>query len=349
MTEGGPFAGVYEGWRHPVTYHGDLQAHIDGQVKYQIDRCSAWNAAHGGRLLGQVLYTVGMTGAWDYYEYETSDMIAIADFVKAYSPEPTDPDPPPTDTPEQQIYNFAASITDANNDSALQLAMWADGWDIGGPEKWTTIDGVQYAVKPAVSKLYPDTLRAYYAVVPHWDNVRWTRGDDSTFILDIPHMSQRGIDAAARYNDCGAACAAMVINGQTTYTPTVNDIALTYQSPPNSYMSFAQIGAALWGYDMLGTHVRPFMPLDIEQEIIKGLPVIALVWYQSLPQTFDTFNGSHFIVIYGTYGDDGLLYHDPLAPGDVITIISFVTLELAMRDVVSGGNHANQGMTCERS
>lgn len=130
MTEGGPFAGVYEGWKHPVTYAGDLQAHIQGQVKYQIDRCAAWNAANGGRLLGQVLYTVGMTGAWDYYEYNREQMVAISEFVAAYTPGPVDP-PPPDDWKKQA---WAISVQEQidrgiplNPNAALQQRIYADG------------------------------------------------------------------------------------------------------------------------------------------------------------------------------------------------------------------------------
>jgi hypothetical protein len=134
MTEGGPFAGVTEGWRHPYVYSGDLPAHINGQIKYQIDRCSAWNNAHDNRMLGQVLFTVGNTGSWDKYEYNASEMLQVSKFVKSYAPQPVPPPipPPPTDeTWEREAW--AISVQEQidrgiplNPNAALQNRILAD-------------------------------------------------------------------------------------------------------------------------------------------------------------------------------------------------------------------------------
>jgi hypothetical protein len=129
-------------------------------------------------------------------------------------------------------------------------------------------------------------------------------------------------------------------------TPTVDQVAIAYQSPANSYMSFTQIDAALNGYGMDGTYARPFLPQDADNAIEYGFPAICLVWYQSMPQKFSAFNGAHFIAIYGTDGLNNLLYRDPLAPDGRELVITFAQLSAAMRDVTLGGQYASQGMVC---
>lgn len=180
VVDGVNYTGVQEGWKHPANYDGNLDAYINGAIKYQIDNVSAWNKAHGNRALGGVLFTSGnqTTGDWRLFNLTTEQWLPIAQFVRDYAPEPVDPPPPPpppSTDPTAQLLAFGRSITDANNDSALQQAIWRDGWDIGGPEKWTTIDGVQYAVKPAV-KQGKSTIRAYYCRVPEWNKIKVVEG-----------------------------------------------------------------------------------------------------------------------------------------------------------------------------
>jgi hypothetical protein len=179
-----------------------------------------------------------------------------------------------------------------------------------------------------------------------WEPVLLRDDDQQWKILNIPHMSQRGAGAEARYNDCGAAAVAMVVNGQTPNSPTVNEVAIKYQNPPNEYMNFSQLDAALNGYDMNGIWKRPYFADGISETIHNGQPVIALVWYQSLPYQFDTFDGSHFITCYGTNGEDTILYRDPLAHDDTPLPITFDELDKTMRDVTQQGNNPSQGMIC---
>jgi len=162
-------------------------------------------------------------------------------------------------------------------------------------------------------------------------------------------MSQRGEGAEARYNDCGAACVAMAVNGQTDNSPTVNEVAIKYQNPPNEYMNFYQLDQALNGYGMDGTHRFQYFADSISDTIRGGKAVIALVWYQSLPYQFDTFNGSHFIVIYAA-SDGTFLYRDPLAHDDTPLEITYEQLDIAMADVIKQTptpNQPSQAMDCE--
>lgn len=105
FTEGGPtaigeyngtwYSGVMEGWKHPASYNGDLQAYIDGTIRYQLDHMTAWNAAHGNRCLGGVLFTTFNQNGWDYYKLFTPELKQIFTVVANYEP-PVEP--PPVET-----------------------------------------------------------------------------------------------------------------------------------------------------------------------------------------------------------------------------------------------------------
>lgn len=100
LTEGGPYLGVYEGWRHPRVLNGNFEAYLD-VVRYLLDNFKRWNAFNGGRLLGQQLFTFGRTGDWDFYELDVEHIARIGQVVSEHEyqgpkPEPTpEPVPPP--------------------------------------------------------------------------------------------------------------------------------------------------------------------------------------------------------------------------------------------------------------
>lgn len=176
---------------------------------------------------------------------------------------------------------------------------------------------------------------AGYTWQPLYSQPNWT-------ILPIPHLTQVG---NVRSNDCGAACAAMIAR-LAGKTPTVDEVAIKYQIPANSYMHFNQLDTALNGYGMDGSHQRPFYAADVDMAIKGyGEPVICLVHYPALPQRFSAFSGAHFIVAYGTDGEN-ILYRDPLQVAETRLEMSLAELDAAMAQAVKDGNMAYQGMVC---
>jgi len=105
-TEAGPYAGVYEGWRHPTVLAGDFDRYL-AVVRYQIENIRAWNIAYDNRFLGAQLFTVGRTGKWDYYELDSDHIRRIGEVVASYDypnpspPEPPEPPEPPKPEPPQ--------------------------------------------------------------------------------------------------------------------------------------------------------------------------------------------------------------------------------------------------------
>lgn len=169
-TEGGPYAGVYDGWKSSKVLSGNLQRYIDECVKYQIDKISAWNKANNNRYLGGVLFTFGNTGAWPLYELNTNEMIKIAEAVRDYSPEEPDM------SWQEEIWNesIKRQTISLNKDSALQNAIFDDGFTPVETEFWYTPsdDGIKRA-NMAAEHLGTGERRVYYAVVPNWNDVRW--------------------------------------------------------------------------------------------------------------------------------------------------------------------------------
>jgi len=130
--DGVHYTGVTEGWKHPMNYNGDLNAYIQGTLKYQIDRTSAWNKVNGGRALGHTLFTTSgdAESIWKRFELGTNEWKAIAQFVASYAP-PVTP-PPPNTTWQQRAW--AASVAEQiargiplNPNAALQSEIFKAG------------------------------------------------------------------------------------------------------------------------------------------------------------------------------------------------------------------------------
>lgn len=105
FTEGGPILHPgdghplpNDGWLHQDCLNGDVEAY-KAVLTYQLERISQWNAAHGNRAIGGVLFTTGNSPEWRLFQVDQPEMDAFADHIRAFTPgtppPPTDP-PPPT-------------------------------------------------------------------------------------------------------------------------------------------------------------------------------------------------------------------------------------------------------------
>ena len=107
--------------------------------------------------------------------------------------------------------------------------------------------------------------------------------------LDTPYMSQWKPTANIRPGDCGPACVAMIVRGQTAdEKPTVNEAAAACGQPatgPGSYYTgHKQLrdGAAAYGVTLVtrSKYRPPILDLELlETCLIAGLPSIALIHY----------------------------------------------------------------------
>lgn len=165
-TEGGPYQGVYDGWKSSKVLSGSLARYIDEVVKYQLLKTAEWNATHENRYLGSVFFTFGQTGGWPMYELTASEMVQLAQAIKNGVSIMTWQ----SELWSESVNRQAISL---NPNAALQAAIFADGFTPVESEFWyTPSDGKQRAAM-AAEHLETGERRVYYAVVPAWDVVKW--------------------------------------------------------------------------------------------------------------------------------------------------------------------------------
>lgn len=117
FTEGGPILHPGDGhplpddgWLHHDCLNGDVEAY-KAVLSYQIDRISQWNATHGNRAIGGVLFTSGHVG-WDLFQVDQPEMDAFADHIRTYIPAAPPPDPQPLPTGGWQAEIWQASVNE---------------------------------------------------------------------------------------------------------------------------------------------------------------------------------------------------------------------------------------------
>ena len=152
---------------------------------------------------------------------------------------------------------------------------------------------------------------------------------NGTHILDVPFLPQWGTGADERVGDCGPACAAMLVQGLTEFTPTVNQMALQCGQPTTDpgqkYTNHAQLrkGTARYGVTLKSRsrYSPPILDLDLlKAKVDDGLPSIVLVHYGVLRNETNhldvvhnqdqNYGRGHWMLFIGYIGDDVVL-HDP--------------------------------------
>lgn len=179
-TEGGPYAGVDDGWKSSKVLNGNLQRYIDECVKYQIDKIAAWNKENNNRYLGGVLFTFGNTGSWPLYELNTGEMIEIAKVIKSYSPDiPTEPDMTwQMEAWEDSVQRQIACGISLNPNAHLQKAILAAGLiPVITEYRETYSDGARKAFMAAESVNGQTPRRLYWVTIPPqgqpWPAPQW--------------------------------------------------------------------------------------------------------------------------------------------------------------------------------
>ena len=136
-------------------------------------------------------------------------------------------------------------------------------------------------------------------------------------ILDVPYLSQLATpDADYAPGDCGAGCAAMLLN-YLGHNVTVDDVSIQTGLPPGYHFSISThfIKAAYhWGVSL---YWQRYLSLDdLTAEIDAARPVIVLVRYPDIPDSkkYDkSYIYDHFVLLIG-YDADNFYYHDPYWP-----------------------------------
>jgi len=132
--------------------------------------------------------------------------------------------------------------------------------------------------------------------------------------LPVPYVTQLGEGADAHKNDCGAACAVMLIQAYTNTVLTPDDFYTNFNIQGDPYLSVQTIRDAMGKLGVLTSFKAGLTMADLFNTLATGKPVIALIRYKTLEDaglTEKHFEGPHFAVAVGM--DSKYVYlHDPL-------------------------------------
>lgn len=127
--------------------------------------------------------------------------------------------------------------------------------------------------------------------------------------LDIPYRSQEDNDAWGKRNDCGPACAAMLLNWKGKHYRIDDLSGQTALAQNDNGLTCAQVSNLL---NKLGvpTYVTTRNTDQLQNEIEAGNPIICLIRYADIPGRQSTYGGGHFIVVTG-YDENNFWCNDP--------------------------------------
>jgi hypothetical protein len=133
-------------------------------------------------------------------------------------------------------------------------------------------------------------------------------------LLAVPYVSQLGPGADVHRNDCGAACAAMLLRAYLGLALTPDEFYTKFAIPGDVYLTVLQVRNAMGSLGLL-TDFRAGLSLqDVFNTIATGKPLVTLLRYRTLSAaglTERPFEGPHFAVAVGM-DCKNIYLHDPL-------------------------------------
>jgi hypothetical protein len=142
----------------------------------------------------------------------------------------------------------------------------------------------------------------------------WSTAFKPVTLLPVPYVTQLGPGAEAHQNDCGAACAVMLIEAYTNTALTPNQFYTKFNISGDPYLSVPTIRDAMGKLGVLTSFKAGMTMADLFNTLATGKPVIVLIRYKALEDlglTEKHFEGPHFAVMVGM--DPKYIYlHDPL-------------------------------------
>jgi len=142
----------------------------------------------------------------------------------------------------------------------------------------------------------------------------WNTAFKPVTLLPVPYITQLGVGADVHKNDCGAACATMLLSAYTDMTMTPDEFYTTFNIQGDPYLSVITLRNAMGKYGVLTSFKAGLSIADLFNTFATGKPVIVLIRYKTLEDaglTEKHFEGPHFAVAVGM--DTKYIYlHDPL-------------------------------------
>ena len=142
----------------------------------------------------------------------------------------------------------------------------------------------------------------------------WSTAFRPVVLLPVPYVSQLGAGADVHNNDCGAACAVMLLRAYLNLQMTPDEFYVRFAIQGDPYLSVSQLSNAMSSLGLL-TDFRAGLGLqDLFTFLAASRPVIALLRYKVLEEaglTEKRFEGPHFVVVVGI-DSKNVYIHDPL-------------------------------------
>jgi len=146
------------------------------------------------------------------------------------------------------------------------------------------------------------------------DYTNWSTAFKPVTLLPVPYVSQLGAGAEAHKNDCGAACAVMLLCGYNGAAMTPDEFYTTFNLQGDPYLSVPTLRNALGKLGVLTGFQAGLTMADLFNTFATGKPVVVLIRYKVLEDaglTEKHYEGPHFAVGVGM--DSKYIYlHDPL-------------------------------------
>ena len=146
------------------------------------------------------------------------------------------------------------------------------------------------------------------------DYTNWSTAFKPVTLLPVPYVSQLGAGAEAHKNDCGAACAVMLLRGYNGGAMTPDEFYTTFNLQGDPYLSVPTLRNALGKLGVLTGFQAGLTMADLFNTFATGKPVVVLIRYKVLEDaglTEKHYEGPHFAVGVGM--DSKYIYlHDPL-------------------------------------
>jgi len=339
ITEfGRDVAGGHDGWK-AAGYSEQQYADMCAQAH------SRYYASEGIDAL-TFCYGRGAGNRWDTFNVEGANAWLAS--VSAYNrtlnippapPAPTPDVPPPVDSLGAPIAgrvlrtssNTGVNLRTAPETSAAIVRVLKVGDNVtfrpqtwrGNGQEWRRIEEPAGWVSETVCDIGPASTGAIK-------------------MLAVPFRSQTGPGAGRYGNDCGVACALMLLNYLWTRAGygellalSVDDMAADSALPTGDRpQTLAQIITLLSRYGIRAQARRPFTRGDIVRAIEAGLPTITLVRYKHLNPAAGVDFG-HYVVPIG-YSADGVYVHDPLHGGAGLYVAN-AAFDAALSDLGAAG------------
>jgi hypothetical protein len=146
------------------------------------------------------------------------------------------------------------------------------------------------------------------------DYNNWSTAFKPVALLPVPYVSQLGVGAEGHKNDCGAACAVMLLRAYTNSTMTPDQFYAQFNIQGDPYLSVPTLRNAMGKLGVLTSFKAGLLMADLFNTFATGKPVIVLIRYKTLEDaglTEKHYEGPHFAVAVGM--DSRNIYlHDPL-------------------------------------